>query len=104
MEVTNVSENTYTIKEKDSNIQDNTGLLTKKCTSDITIVNKVRCSFCRKKCSLMNFTCDCGGIFCSEHRYVHSHNCQQKSIKDNKMKETLEKKNPKISTEKIQKI
>ena len=43
-----------------------------------------RCSHekCNKKLKLISFDCKCGGCFCSEHRYMSSHNCP--SIDDKK--------------------
>ncbi|XP_020105426.1 zinc finger A20 and AN1 domain-containing stress-associated protein 6-like [Ananas comosus] len=34
-----------------------------------------RCSFCNKKIGLLGFTCRCGDVFCSVHRYSDKHNC-----------------------------
>ena len=47
---------------------------------------KLRCSFCRKKCTLIHFECDCGGIFCVEHKCGHSHNCKIIKTKKNNAK------------------
>ena len=33
----------------------------------------IRCSFCKKKCSLINYSCKCGGTFCQNHLLSHSH-------------------------------
>ena len=38
-------------------------------------MDKERCSFCNKKLKLIHFTCKCEKLFCSNHRYAHSHNC-----------------------------
>ena len=43
---------------------------------------KIRCHFCNKKCTFINFKCECGHIFCQLHRYYHSHNCESKIKKD----------------------
>jgi hypothetical protein len=34
-----------------------------------------RCVSCKKKLGLTGFTCRCGGLFCSIHRYSDKHQC-----------------------------
>ena len=34
-----------------------------------------RCASCKKKLGLTGFTCRCGGLFCSIHRYSDKHTC-----------------------------
>ena len=34
-----------------------------------------RCATCKKKLGLTGFTCRCGGLFCSIHRYSDKHQC-----------------------------
>lgn len=64
----------------------------------------MRCEICRQKCTLIRFECKCKGVFCSVHRYTHSHNCTYiEQTKQDKKKE-IEKNNPKIETEKMNKI
>ncbi len=67
-------------------------------------LKKVRCTFCNKKCNIINYTCNCGGIFCPKHRYTHTHNCSY--IEKNKINEKLiiEKSNPKVGDTKVIKI
>ena len=36
---------------------------------------KNRCQSCKKKVGLTGFTCRCGGLFCSIHRYSDKHQC-----------------------------
>merc|ERR1719481_2204577 len=36
---------------------------------------KNRCLTCKKKVGLTGFTCRCGGLFCSIHRYSDKHEC-----------------------------
>merc|ERR1719411_1971567 len=36
---------------------------------------KNRCFSCKKKVGLTGFTCRCGGLFCSIHRYSDKHEC-----------------------------
>ena len=36
---------------------------------------KNRCGACKKKVGLTGFTCRCGGLFCSIHRYSDKHEC-----------------------------
>ena len=36
---------------------------------------KNRCLSCKKKVGLTGFTCRCGGLFCSIHRYSDKHQC-----------------------------
>ena len=36
---------------------------------------KNRCFVCKKKVGLTGFTCRCGGLFCSIHRYSDKHEC-----------------------------
>ncbi len=37
---------------------------------------KNRCGVCKKKVGLTGFTCRCGGLFCSIHRYSDKHDCK----------------------------
>mmetsp|Transcript_32557 Transcript_32557/g.59717 ORF Transcript_32557/g.59717 Transcript_32557/m.59717 type:complete len:599 (+) Transcript_32557:74-1870(+) len=37
--------------------------------------NTTRCWLCSKKCGLTGFTCRCGYVFCSKHRYAEDHQC-----------------------------
>ncbi len=68
------------------------------------MAKKTRCSFCNKKTGLINFTCACQGIFCSLHRYAHSHNCTYKEAKKEEKKEEIKKSNPKTEATTLEKI
>ena len=73
-------------------------------TNTNTNMKKVKCSFCKKKTGLINFTCKCGGIFCSMHRYTHSHNCKYKEEKQKEVKKEIQKLNPKTTAHTLIKI
>jgi predicted nucleic acid binding AN1-type Zn finger protein len=68
------------------------------------MVKKTKCSFCKKKTGLINFPCECGGVFCTKHRYSHSHDCSKLNEKKIKGKENIENLNPKTETAKVEKI
>ena len=57
---------------------------------------KKKCKHCRKKLSLISFTCKCGHLYCITHQNPHIHNCSYNYLKENKQK--LEKDNPKIES------
>ena len=65
---------------------------------------KIRCSYCKKKCDIINFTCKCDGVFCMIHRYTHAHNCQYKEQRMEDKRKELEENNPKSKSHKIDKI
>ena len=65
---------------------------------------KIRCSFCRKKTGLINFTCKCKGVFCSKHRYTHTHLCKGVEKKKEESKIKLAVDNPKVVCTKVKKI
>ncbi|GAB2221561.1 hypothetical protein Droror1_Dr00012745 [Drosera rotundifolia] len=61
-----------------------------------------RCSTCRKRVGLTGFTCKCGNLFCSSHRYSDKHDCPfdyRAAAQD-----ALAKANPVIKADKIDKI
>ena len=67
--------------------------------------NKInRCDVCNKKVGLLGFQCKCDKIklFCSIHKNPEDHNCNFDYKKD--FKNLLEKKNPKIISNKIDKL
>lgn len=64
----------------------------------------IRCSFCNKKCSIINYTCECKGIFCQNHRLTHSHACSYIEKKKSINKELLKKNNIQIIPDKVTKI
>jgi hypothetical protein len=63
---------------------------------------KSRCQECKKKIGLTGFTCRCGGLFCSIHRYSDKHEC------DFDYKELgaaeIRKSNPVVVAKKVQQI
>ena len=67
----------------------------------VGVKTKIKCTFCKKKCSMIHFDCMCGGIFCIEHRYTHTHNCKSINEKKETSKNLLEKKNPKADSVKM---
>ena len=38
-------------------------------------LKKSRCPICQKKLGLTSFSCRCGGVYCSTHRYSDKHQC-----------------------------
>lgn len=63
---------------------------------------KNRCMECRKKVGLTGFTCHCGKLFCSLHRYSDTHDCTF-DFKE-KGAEEIRKNNPVVKADKVQKI
>jgi len=63
---------------------------------------KNRCLSCKKKVGLTGFTCRCGGLFCSLHRYSDKHECgfDYKALGA----EEISKSNPVVVAEKVAKI
>ncbi|XP_056134515.1 AN1-type zinc finger protein 6 isoform X3 [Lampris incognitus] len=61
-----------------------------------------RCFACHKKTGLTGFSCRCGNVFCSIHRYSDTHSCTFDYKAD--AAEKIRKENPVIVGEKIQKI
>lgn len=61
-----------------------------------------RCQSCKKRVGLTGFKCRCGYVFCSLHRYSEKHGC----LFDYKEagRQEIEKSNPVVKAEKIQKI
>ncbi|KAI3972082.1 hypothetical protein MKW92_031606 [Papaver armeniacum] len=62
-------------------------------------VAKNRCFSCNKKVGLTGIKCKCGSVFCSLHRYPEKHSCDfdYKSVG----RESLEKLNPQVKADKI---
>ncbi|KAK9068901.1 hypothetical protein SSX86_013017 [Deinandra increscens subsp. villosa] len=61
-----------------------------------------RCTTCRKRVGLTGFSCRCGHVFCSVHRYSDKHDCQfdyRATAKD-----AISKANPVVKAEKLDKI
>jgi len=63
---------------------------------------KNRCFVCKKKVGLTGFTCRCGGLFCSIHRYTDKHECNfdYKAMGA----EEISKSNPVVVAQKVAKI
>lgn len=65
--------------------------------------NKNRCAQCRKRLTLTNsYTCRCGHLFCSSHRYSEVHNCTYDYKKEGR--KLLEEANPVVTAPKLPKI
>lgn len=71
-------------------------------SADIVKPKKSRCNVCNKKLGLTGFTCRCGGLFCSIHRYADGHQCGYDYKTE--AKNAIRKANPKVDGEKIAKI
>ena len=56
--------------------------------------NKLRCTQCKKKLSMMSFTCKCGNMYCITHQTPHMHNCSYNYKLD--LQNQIEKNNPKL--------
>lgn len=56
--------------------------------------NKIRCTQCMKKLSMMSFTCKCGNMYCITHQTPHMHNCSYNYKLD--LQNQIEKNNPKL--------
>ena len=64
---------------------------------------KKKCFHCNKRLKLLDINlCKCGKIFCMNHRLCHTHNCPL--IKSDNHKKEIEKNNPKIQNDKVEKI
>jgi len=63
---------------------------------------KNRCLSCKKKVGLTGFTCRCGGLFCSIHRYSDKHECNF-DYKELGAQE-IRKANPVVMADKVKKI
>lgn len=63
---------------------------------------KNKCLMCKKKVGLTGFTCRCGGLYCSVHRYSNEHQCTFDYREAGA--EEIRRNNPVIKGEKIQKI
>lgn len=63
---------------------------------------KNKCLTCKKKVGLTGFTCRCGGLYCSVHRYSNEHRCTFDYRELGA--EEIRRNNPVVKGEKIQKI
>ena len=64
-------------------------------------LKKPRCKKCNKKLGLVPFTCKCDDLFCAKCRMPEEHDCTFDWKK--KYREKLEKENPKIEANKVDK-
>lgn len=65
--------------------------------------NRNRCAHCRKRLTLTNsYTCRCGHLFCSSHRYSEVHNCTYDYKKEGR--KLLQEANPVVTAPKLPKI
>ncbi|KAL6560501.1 Zinc finger A20 and AN1 domain-containing stress-associated protein 8 [Orobanche gracilis] len=61
-----------------------------------------RCGTCKKRVGLTGFTCRCGSVFCSVHRYSDKHECTFDYRTAGQ--EAIAKANPVVKAEKLDKI
>ncbi|KAL1561966.1 zinc finger A20 and AN1 domain-containing stress-associated protein 4-like [Salvia divinorum] len=61
-----------------------------------------RCGVCRKRVGLTGFSCRCGSMFCSMHRYSDKHECSFDYRSASQ--EAIAKANPVVKADKIDKI
>lgn len=65
-------------------------------------VGPSRCSTCRKRVGLTGFSCKCGNLFCSAHRYSDKHECPFDYRSAGR--DAIAKANPVVKAEKLDKI
>ncbi|XP_044760625.1 uncharacterized protein LOC123318024 isoform X2 [Coccinella septempunctata] len=69
----------------------------------VVVERRNKCAVCNRRLNIVNrFDCRCGKIYCPQHRYAESHNCNFDYRE--KGRETITKQNPRIVGEKIKKI
>ncbi|KAL0383586.1 UNVERIFIED_CONTAM: Zinc finger A20 and AN1 domain-containing stress-associated protein 8 [Sesamum calycinum] len=61
-----------------------------------------RCTTCRKRVGLTGFSCRCGNLFCSTHRYSDKHDCPFDYRAAGR--DAISKANPLVKAEKLDKI
>ncbi|CAH8461126.1 unnamed protein product [Heterobilharzia americana] len=67
-----------------------------------TTKTRPRCAVCHKRVGLTGFSCRCGGLYCSLHRYSDAHNCSFDYRESGQ--EEIRRSNPQIVCQKVQKI
>ncbi|KAK4473568.1 hypothetical protein MN116_002925 [Schistosoma mekongi] len=72
------------------------------CSSGSTSKTRPRCAVCHKRVGLTGFSCRCGGLYCSIHRYSDAHNCSF-DYRESGQKE-IRRSNPQVVCQKVQKI
>eukprot|EP01057_Protomagalhaensia_wolfi_P003937 Protomagalhaensia_wolfi_Nauph_80__3936@NODE_399_length_2605_cov_271_716680_g300_i1_p2_GENE_NODE_399_length_2605_cov_271_716680_g300_i1NODE_399_length_2605_cov_271_716680_g300_i1_p2_ORF_typecomplete_len159_score22_59zfA20/PF01754_16/1_2e13zfA20/PF01754_16/9e03zfA20/PF01754_16/1_7e04zfAN1/PF01428_16/7_7e03zfAN1/PF01428_16/4_8e12_NODE_399_length_2605_cov_271_716680_g300_i118852361 len=71
-------------------------------TETVSKVPTGRCNACSRRTGLLGFSCRCGGSFCTQHRYPESHECDFDY--GSLQRERLAKSNPRVISEKLEKI
>lgn len=91
------------IKDSDLNIND----VQQEDNIKIKTIKKSKlsklCTICNKKTSF-NLVCKCGNNYCDNHRYPFTHNCSYDEQDKQNHKKFLEKNNPIIIANKVDKI
>jgi hypothetical protein len=70
-------------------------------TDTVSKIN-IKCRKCNKTCNLNNFKCRCDQIYCIRHKLPELHDCNYDYIENGKIE--IIKNNPKIKSEKLDKI
>ena len=65
-------------------------------------VKKNRCASCKKKVGLTGFSCRCGGLYCSLHRYSDCHHCTYDYLSLGR--EEVARNNPLVVADKVAKL
>mgnify|MGYP005653663347 CR=1 FL=1 len=99
-----IKKNSIKLYSSSKNIVSRNNLDDKNNINDPPVKNGNRCYICNIKVGLLGFQCKCDKIklFCSLHRNPTDHNCNF-DFKEN-AKKLLEKYNPKIIADKIDKL
>ncbi|VDL92938.1 unnamed protein product [Schistocephalus solidus] len=63
---------------------------------------RLRCLMCNKRVGLTGFSCRCGGLFCTLHRYSDAHDCSFNYRESGQA--DIRKANPQVVCSKITKI
>ncbi|KAM7538088.1 hypothetical protein Aperf_G00000068767 [Anoplocephala perfoliata] len=71
-------------------------------SSDSAAKKHPRCKMCNKRVGLTGFTCRCGGLFCTVHRYSDTHGCKFDYRESGQA--DIRKANPQVICSKINKI
>ena len=66
------------------------------------VKKKIRCDVCNIKTGINYFECKCKRLFCAKHRLTFDHSCTYDHAAD--AKKLLVKNNPRVVTQKIDKI
>ncbi|KAL5966609.1 AN1-type zinc finger protein 5 [Taenia solium] len=71
-------------------------------TNESATKTRPRCMVCNKRVGLTGFTCRCGGLYCTVHRYSDSHDCSFDYRESGQA--DIRKANPQVICSKINKI